>query len=63
MKTAPVTPTAPVLGMKWKHHAVMINRYTGSRTVIPRSATGNYPTDEWLEVAPGTKVKIGGRWY
>lgn len=51
-------PVAPVLGDKWKNHAVLVNTQSKSRVTIDRKHIGNYPEHEgWKEVAPGKKLK------
>jgi hypothetical protein len=55
-------PVAPVLGQKWKNHAVMVNTQSKSRVTIDRKHIGNYPEHEgWKEVAPGQKLKEGSK--
>ena len=50
-------PVAPVPGMKFKDHAVMVHPKTKSRVVINRKNIDNYTSDGYKEVRPGQKLK------
>jgi hypothetical protein len=50
-------PVAPVPGMKFKNHAVMVHPETKSRVVINRKNIDNYTSDGYKEVRPGQKLK------
>jgi len=50
-------PVAPVPGMKFKNHAVMVHPETKSRVVINRKNIDNYTSDGYKEVRPGFKLK------
>ena len=50
-------PVAPVPGMKFKDHAVMVHPETKSRVVIKRKNIDNYTSDGYKEVRPGQKLK------
>ena len=50
-------PVAPVPGMKFKNHAVMVHPETKSRVVINRKNIDNYTRDGYKEVRPGQKLK------
>ena len=50
-------PVAPVPGMKFKDHAVMVHPETKSRVVIKRKNIDNYTGDGYKEVRPGQKLK------
>ena len=50
-------PVAPVPGMKFKNHAVMVHPETKSRVVINRKNVDNYTSDGYKEVRPGQKLK------
>ena len=50
-------PVAPVPGMKFKNHAVMVHPETKSRVVINRKNIDNYTSDGYKEVSPGQKLK------
>lgn len=50
-------PVAPVPGMKFKNHAVMVHPENKSRVVINRKNIDNYTSDGYKEVRPGQKLK------
>jgi hypothetical protein len=50
-------PVAPVPGMKFKNHAVMVHPEIKSRVVINRKNIDNYTSDGYKEVRPGQKLK------